>query len=302
MSLDQVRVDEVIVGERARRDYGDLTSLMDSIREHGILQPIGLAPGNHLLFGGRRLEAAKRLGMTVIDVTRPRTQTDALSLLKAERDENTCRKDMTPSELVALGMQIEEMERPAAEARKAEGQKAGAEARWGRDASGSTEPQASEPKPQRTADVVADALGTSGPSYKRMKHVFTTAHNEEETPEVREVAKEALADLDAGKASPRGAYERVREVRNGEDARKRPRATESVPTPPRPSKPGPRQKHRDVLERMTTALSGLVIAADEITELDSSVTQEEAAQLLGDLSRQIRSLNQIRNLLKERTK
>lgn len=55
------------------------------------------------------------------------------------------------------------------------------------------------------------------------------------------------------------------------------------------------------MQAMTTALSGITGATDEITELDNSVTQEEAAQLLRDLSRQIRSLNQIKALLKERT-
>lgn len=296
MSLDQVRVADVTVGERARRDYGDLTSLMDSIREHGILQPIGLAPGNHLLFGGRRLEAAKRLGMTVINVTRPSTQTDALSLLKAERDENTCRKDMTPEELVDLGQRIEEMERPKAEARQVAGLKRGTDI-----PSGSTGPDG-DTEPRRTNDVVADALGVGTSTYRRMKHVVATARNDDEAPEVREAASEALTKMNAGEMTPSRADRIVRKARNGEDARKRLRNLEPVVAPSRPSKPGPRQKHRDVIERMTTALSGLVIAADEITELDASVTQEEAARLLRDLSRQIRSLNRIRNLLKERTK
>jgi len=34
--------------------------------------------------------------------------------LRAERDENQCRKDFTPSELAALGRQLEELERPKA--------------------------------------------------------------------------------------------------------------------------------------------------------------------------------------------
>ncbi|MGZ4617203.1 MAG: ParB N-terminal domain-containing protein, partial [Frankiaceae bacterium] len=108
--VPSVRIAEIVVGERARKDYGDLTGLMESIREVGLLQPIGLAPGNRLLFGGRRLEACRRLGWESIPVTRPETRDDALSLLKAERDENTCRKDMTPEELVDLGLRLEELE------------------------------------------------------------------------------------------------------------------------------------------------------------------------------------------------
>jgi hypothetical protein len=46
----------------------------------------------------------------------------AVTLLKAERDENTCRKDMTASELITLGRQIEALERPLATERRREGQ------------------------------------------------------------------------------------------------------------------------------------------------------------------------------------
>ena len=47
---------------------------------------------------------------------------DQLALaLQAERDENTCRQDFKPSEAVALGRQIEELERPQAKCRKVRG-------------------------------------------------------------------------------------------------------------------------------------------------------------------------------------
>lgn len=40
------------------------------------------------------------------------------ALLEAERDENTCRLDMKPSEKVALGLALEELEKPKARERK----------------------------------------------------------------------------------------------------------------------------------------------------------------------------------------
>lgn len=297
MSTSTIPVADVVVGERARREYGDLTSLMDSIREHGLLQPIGLSPGNHLLFGGRRLEAVKRLGLLDVPVTRPETRTDVLSLLKAERDENTCRKDMTPEELVDLGLRIEEMERPKARDRQAEGQRAGGFARHA-SASGSTEPKAEN---GRTNEVVSEALGLSTPTYKRMKHVVTTARNEDEAPEVREAAKSVLTSMNAGEIGAAAAYRRVRESRNGRDAQREEGTVATTPQPAPASRPGPKQKHSDRLERITNTLSGVQIAADEITELDDSLTKEEAARAMSDLSRQIRSLNRIKNLLKEYT-
>lgn len=305
MSTETVDIADIIVGERARKDYGDLTGLMESIREHGLLQPIGLAPGNHLLFGGRRLEAIRRLGLSRIEVVRPTTQTDALSLLRAERDENTCRKDMTAEELVDLGLRLEELERPKAEARKADGQRRGSEVRWKQDASGPTGPEASEkPETNRTAQVVGDALGVSRNAYKRMKHVVMTARNDELPPEVQAVARQALDDLNVGKVAISSAYKKVRQARESTHRDKDVRAHDDndqqidqlQPTPPGYRH---RRKHLQVVRSMTAALDGLVIAADGITELDSSITKEEAAQLTRDLSRQIRSLNRLNNLLKE---
>lgn len=46
MVAGRLAVADVIVGDRARKDDGDLTSLVESIREHGLLQPIGVLPGN----------------------------------------------------------------------------------------------------------------------------------------------------------------------------------------------------------------------------------------------------------------
>ncbi len=42
--------------------------------------------------------------------------------MKAERDENTCRKDFAPTEAVAHGERLEKMLKPEAEARKKAGQ------------------------------------------------------------------------------------------------------------------------------------------------------------------------------------
>ncbi len=73
----------------------------------------------------------------------------------------------------------------------------------------------------------------------------------------------------------------------------------------RPSAPprfGPRRKHLHVIDAMTNNLAGVVITAREITELDSTVTREEAARLKGDLSKQIKALRDLNSLLEERSK
>lgn len=64
---------------------------------------------------------------------------------------------------------------------------------------------------------------------------------------------------------------------------------------------GPRPNHLRILRNLTTSLSGLATAADDIRELNDSVTSEEAGRLASDLSKSIRSLNRIKSQLQERS-
>ena len=293
--MTDIHVDQIVIGERARRDYGDMTDLMESIREHGVLSPITLLPGNRLLCGGRRVAAVKALGRESIPFHMASTQDDALARIKAERDENTCRKDMTPEELVDIGLQIEALERPKAQARQG-----GSTRLAGRDETGApifgSGPAGPEPtdKPEtsRTAAVVGDALGVSTNTYKRAKHVVQTARGESDaTPEIQEAAQEALKEMNEGTATITGAYNKVRKARADKPAADR------LTRPQPPKFGGNRKKHVAVIESISTSLSGLAMAADEIGDFDSTVTAEEAARLAGDLSNSIRSLNRLKQNL-----
>ena len=92
------------MGNRHRKDMGDLTALADSIRQEGLLQPIGVTDRLELVFGERRLRAVrdilkkKTILARIVDVT---------SILAGEYAENEVRKDFTPSERVAIAKAIE---------------------------------------------------------------------------------------------------------------------------------------------------------------------------------------------------
>lgn len=88
---------------------------------------------------------------------------DAIALHKAERDENTCRKDMTLSELVEHGRKLEQLE--AQLAKKRQGQR-----------NDLTSPsndgevhrrEKAHRKGHETDAIVASALGISEPKYTR---------------------------------------------------------------------------------------------------------------------------------------
>ncbi|MBF0263547.1 MAG: ParB N-terminal domain-containing protein [Magnetococcales bacterium] len=100
--ISELPIARISIGLRHRRDLGDVAVLADSIRDLGLLQPIGIDADNRLIFGHRRLEACRSLGWTSIPVR----VIDAPALL-AEHDENEIRKDFTHSERVAIGKEVE---------------------------------------------------------------------------------------------------------------------------------------------------------------------------------------------------
>lgn len=207
-SEPQIALTEVRIGDRARKDYGDLASLKASIAEHGLLQPIVLLPDNYLLCGGRRLEAFRQLGEESIPFRRVSTQGDAISRLKAERDENTCRKDMTPSELVAIGKKLEELKRPEAEQRQRDGQRLGGQIRQG----SASWPDGQEAEARGTRAEVAEAIGMSEATYRRAKRVVEAANDPALDPDVRETAQIARMQMDDGSMTVSAAERAVIEA------------------------------------------------------------------------------------------
>lgn len=59
---------DIKIGERHRRDLGDLQPLAESINAFGLLHPITINAAGNLLAGARRLEACRLLGWTNIPV------------------------------------------------------------------------------------------------------------------------------------------------------------------------------------------------------------------------------------------
>ena len=167
-----VRVSSIRVAERSRREMGDIGSLMRSIENVGLLHPPVVKPDLTLIVGLRRLEAARRLGWTEIPVNVAHGFDDLQRFLDAERDENTCREDLFPSESVALGERIEEVEREAARKRQAA---AGPRSGQGQKPSGS----GNFPEAVGDArDKVGDAIGMSGRNYDKAKAVVHAARQD----------------------------------------------------------------------------------------------------------------------------
>jgi ParB family chromosome partitioning protein len=56
----------ITLGERHRRDLGDLTALVQSIKEVGLLHPVVITSQGQLIAGARRVGACRSLGWPTV--------------------------------------------------------------------------------------------------------------------------------------------------------------------------------------------------------------------------------------------
>src|SRR6266571_452215 len=108
--MTQRPISSIRIGERHRKDLGDLTSLADSIASVGLLHPVVITPQGELIAGARRLAACQRLGWQDIPVTAVKLD----EIVRGEFAENAMRKDFLPSEIDAVRRALEPVERAAA--------------------------------------------------------------------------------------------------------------------------------------------------------------------------------------------
>lgn len=106
-----IEVNRIIVRKRVRKNLGDLASLMDSLRRHGLLNPVVVNGRYELIAGHRRLEAAKRLGWSTIQVQVVDSDNEA-DLVEMEIEENTQRKNLTTDELAEAYIRLDRIKNP----------------------------------------------------------------------------------------------------------------------------------------------------------------------------------------------
>jgi ParB-like chromosome segregation protein Spo0J len=164
-------VDAIRVGERHRKDLGDIAGLAASMAGLDMLEPIVVRPAGRgryeLVCGARRLAAAKQRGQTTVPAI-VRNLTDA-EALKAEFAENTQRKDFTLSEAVAIKRALEPIEREAAKQRQRESK--------GRGKKGG---QVAPPLKGRAADKAAKATGVARRTLEKAEAIVDAAKAEPE--------------------------------------------------------------------------------------------------------------------------
>lgn len=159
---------DIATGERSRRDVGDLAELAESITAVGLLHPVVVTADMQLVAGGRRLAAVRHLGWTDVPVTVV-DLADAAAALRAEADENECRKALTPLEAAVMRERRAAVLAGEAAKRKAD---AGKEHGRGRPKASSNLDEAKPtPTANATRKVAAIGTGYSGSTLDKVDEI-----------------------------------------------------------------------------------------------------------------------------------
>lgn len=247
--FSEVLISKVKVEDRIRKDLGDIDSLAESIKEHGLLNPIIITVGNVLIAGERRLEACKKLGWMRIPA-----QTVDVSVYDTEKkfyieiDENEKRKNFSREERVDYALALERLERAKAEERMKSGTRQheletgntdpsenGIEDTLGKIFPRVTEGQtAGQIYPDksvsvvetdklssgRVREIVARHIGISDKQYEKEKYIVFNKDK---------LLPEEYAAWNAGEVSTHKTYTLIKEKINGRSEKAAQKKTEEIP-------------------------------------------------------------------------
>ncbi len=117
LPVAQMPIEAIQVNRNGYGEMSDLEGLTASIQERGVLEPLIITPERRLLAGRRRLEAARRAGLTLVPV-RVFEIADERTAIEIGLVENVERADLDPLTrakayrgLMELGASVEEIAR-----------------------------------------------------------------------------------------------------------------------------------------------------------------------------------------------
>lgn len=109
--IRDIPISRIRVRKRVRKDLGNLTPLMQSLKRYGQLNPLILNRKYELIAGHRRLECARRLGWKSLKAVVAAKVTKQ-EMLEIELEENVQRKELTSDELARGYGQLRKMQNP----------------------------------------------------------------------------------------------------------------------------------------------------------------------------------------------
>lgn len=185
-----VGIDKIVVGDRIRKEFGEIKELAEDIRENGLINPPVVNKNYELLAGERRLRACKSLGWPQIEVRMMDTR-DAEHELNIEISENEVRRDFTKAERVDYMKRLYRIEQAKAKERQEEGTNQYTER---------LRPILDEGS-KRADEVTAKQFGIGKDTFR--KELAIVDHKDL-------LAPEDFADWDEGKLSTNKAFQKIK--------------------------------------------------------------------------------------------
>lgn len=112
--LENIALGAIEVGERFRKDYGDLSEMIQSFKEEGVIQPLAVMDKDNgtylLLAGGRRHAAATKSALETVPCRIYANGLSELQIRSIELMENLVRKDMKWDEAAELKTKIYDLQ------------------------------------------------------------------------------------------------------------------------------------------------------------------------------------------------
>ena len=179
-----IDIDKIKVGDRIRRDFGDIEELAEDISANGLINPPVVNKEYELLAGERRLRACKLLGWPQIEVRMMDTR-DAEHDLEIEVSENECRKEFTKTERLDYARRLARIEA----AKNQQGKRS------------DLAQDVVQSERNRAANAVATILGTNRETLRQEQYIED--HRDM-------VSLEDFAAWDEGKLSTNKTYQKIR--------------------------------------------------------------------------------------------
>lgn len=175
-----IPIEKIKIGDRIRKDFGDIKELAEDIKENGLINPPVINKEYVLLAGERRVKACKSLGWKQIEVRMMDTR-DAEHELNIEISENEVRKGFSKADRANYMKRLWKIEQAKAKERQDLGVKL--------------------PEGGRAKDKTAETFGMS---RRTMEKEIAIADNK------NMFSLEEFADWDEGKLSTNKAFQMLK--------------------------------------------------------------------------------------------
>lgn len=291
LGIHEVSIEAIRLIE-ARRSNGVLAPLSDDILGEGLRHPVTLWADGTLISGGRRVRAHLRKGMpSTIRAVFVDTIEDAAKRLLIDNQDDRLAMPMKPTDICRLWEVLKRLDGPAAAKRTDEARRRGVELRKaamsgkrpkGRGASGGDE---------YAMGVLAEPFGMSESTASRLWMIWRVAQSEAVDPKRRELAREALAALDAGQASIWSCYAALLKGRSIHRPQQAADLTQAKPA----------ATQLAAWDRVLPELTGIVAGLTELGPPNADLTWDQIGPVCARLSAVRRDLEKTIKQMKERS-